>query len=148
MERKYVEENQEIITKMIDAMAPVFKENELLRKSAPIQSDQVAVAQKKEKLFRYGMSFTQEGEKFVYNYIVVLKDYLIKKYQIDRFTAEKEATDIVCLHVLKEIFLRNDTPFLSTYEQYIKKRELYALLKGISFILLIVTLAIVIILQL
>lgn len=147
MEQRYITENKEAIETIIQAMIPTFKENDLLQKTAPIQSEQVVVIKKKNKLYRYGISLTQEGEKYVHKNILTLKKYLAKKYQLDGFAAEKEATDIMCLYILKDVFKQSNLVFNSNYTRYREKKDLYTLLKGITFIVLVLALVLFYILR-
>lgn len=137
---KYVEENKESIKKLTNELKPLFKDKSLIKGLEPLKEGQVVASSKKERLYKYGINLTKSGEKTLNYSVDILRDFLVSKYKIDKFQATEDAKDIISLYILKEIFTDLDIPFNSNYIKYKKKRELYGLLKLLSFGFLILLL--------
>lgn len=140
MKQNYIDDNLEFINEIITEMTKIFKVNKLIRKPAAIQSDQMVVTKSKQKLYRYGFNFSQEGENQIYLNIQKIKNRIVAKYDINKYDAELEANHIMCLYVLKHVFANIGEPFTSNYEKYSSKREVYTLLKGVTLLALILAL--------
>ena len=147
MNQTYLNENKEFIDGIIESMVEGFKNNEnSFLPPKPKTQENVAVIQKQNKnLPRYGVRLTQDGENYVFNNILLIRDLLIKKYNIDSFDATKAATDIMAQYMLEKVYVANGYKFLSTYEELLKKKNLYFKIKFFGFFFFVIFFLVVII---
>lgn len=146
--QKYIDDNKAELKAVIDDMAKEFKthKEDFLPKERVTKEGEVAeVKQAKGRPPRYGVKLTQDGENFVYSYILALKEIFMKKYNLEKYDAEKLARDVMCLHVLKIVYDICAIKYESRYEEIIKAKGKYGIIKFIGLIILVVFLIIVIV---
>ncbi len=147
MDNQYLIENQEAIQKLIAAMVPAFQNNNFVNKVAPIDNTEVVVVSKKEKPRRFGVNVNGDGEQYIFKNVLLLTDYLVKKYKLDKYAAEKIASDLMGYHILEAVYKQAGLEYSSNYAKYVNKREKYTLYKGIVFVIAAILFALFLILN-
>lgn len=148
MNPTYVEDNKKAIDRIVQEMTLEFRnrQKEFLPKIQTTEPGEVVVTrERKGRPPRYGVKLTQEAENYVYKYVRVLQQILRQSYDIENYVVEREALDIMCIHVLKRVYENCDIPFETRYGEAVDKSMRSGKIKlvGLIFLLFILLVAIV-----
>ena len=137
MRQDLIDKYRDFFDKMITEMALVFGSNVkgYVAGKASIKKKEVVAERKKEVVHRYGINLTQNGENYTYTQLRKIEKLFQDKEEMDKFTSQREAKDIMCLYLLKEAFAIAHIPFESNYEKQINQRKRTFSIKMMGFII-------------
>jgi len=136
MREDLIKKYPDFFEKMITEMALVFGSNvkAYVAGKASVKKKEVVAERNKEIVHRYGVHLTQSGENYTYTQLRKIENLFKDEEEMDKFTSQREAKDIMCLYVLKEAFAVAHIPFKSNYEKQITQRNRNFSIKMVGFI--------------
>jgi hypothetical protein len=149
MNQQYIDENKKAFDKIIQEMTLGFRNNQpkyLPKPQTTEEGEVVVTRQKKGRVPRYGVKLTQDGEIYVYKYMRVIEQIIVQTYEIEKYKAENEAKDIMCLYILEHVFNNCNIPFETRYNEIISSDTRQGKIKfyGAIFLILLLLAAIII----
>ncbi len=146
MNQTYLQSTRALLDSIAKEIALELKKPGIIRPNPKTKSGDVAVKAPKKELHRYGVRLTQDGENMVYHYIqMIAMELRNQDPKLDDFFAKREATDLMGEYVLKMAYETAGIPFESTYEEKIRRRELYLKIKLFGVLVFILFFAVIII---
>ena len=145
MNSTYLEENKKAIYRIVEEMTDGFKSHKktfLPKERTTAKEDVVVTKERHRRAPRYGVLLQQEGENYVYKYIRVIKQIIKQTYSLEDSMAEREATNIMCEYVLKQVYENCGYEFKTRYDEVVTSEDRSGRIKLFGILLLLILLVI------